>query len=106
MNSGWLEANVSKAPVQGFSSVSVGHDGMHALLLGKDGSVFFAGAARRGEDGGGSGSGNSSSSKSNRAENKVNAKPTRAKKMMRMDGIEVSFTKNSMLQWTPLIVAA
>lgn len=31
--------------------MAVGHDGIHAVLLGEDGSAFFAGTARRGEDG-------------------------------------------------------
>jgi RCR-type E3 ubiquitin transferase len=30
---------------------SLGHDGLHTLLLSDDGSVFFAGTVRRGEDG-------------------------------------------------------
>lgn len=31
--------------------VSTGHDGNHALLLGEDGTIFFVGTAKRGEDG-------------------------------------------------------
>lgn len=31
--------------------MSMGHDGIHALLVGDDGSVFFTGTARRNEDG-------------------------------------------------------
>lgn len=31
--------------------IALGHDGLHALLLQEDGSVYFAGTARRGEDG-------------------------------------------------------
>ncbi|XP_058468268.1 E3 ubiquitin-protein ligase highwire isoform X2 [Malaya genurostris] len=34
-----------------FTQVTVGHDGIHALLLNEDGTVYFAGTARRGEDG-------------------------------------------------------
>lgn len=30
---------------------TIGHDGMHAILINEDGSVYFAGTARRGEDG-------------------------------------------------------
>ena len=30
---------------------SVGHEGTHCLLVTEDGSVFFVGAAKRGEDG-------------------------------------------------------
>lgn len=31
--------------------MAVGHDGIHAVLLGDDGAAFFVGTARRGEDG-------------------------------------------------------
>lgn len=31
--------------------VAVGHDGSHAVFLAPDGAVWFAGTARRGEDG-------------------------------------------------------
>ncbi|TMW42166.1 hypothetical protein DOY81_012755 [Sarcophaga bullata] len=31
--------------------IAVGHDGIHALLVNDDGTVYFAGTARRGEDG-------------------------------------------------------
>lgn len=30
---------------------TIGHDGLHAILINDDGSVYFAGTARRGEDG-------------------------------------------------------
>lgn len=30
---------------------TIGHDGLHAILINEDGSVYFAGTARRGEDG-------------------------------------------------------
>jgi hypothetical protein len=30
---------------------SVGHEGLHCLMVADDGSVFFAGVAKRGEDG-------------------------------------------------------
>lgn len=33
------------------SQVAIGHDGIHALLVCDDGSAFFTGTARRGEDG-------------------------------------------------------
>ena len=33
------------------SDFSVGHDGQHALLLAEDGSVYFVGTAKKGEDG-------------------------------------------------------
>lgn len=31
--------------------VAIGHDGIHAILVNDDGTVYFAGTARRGEDG-------------------------------------------------------
>lgn len=31
--------------------VAIGHDGVHAILVNDDGTVYFAGTARRGEDG-------------------------------------------------------
>lgn len=31
--------------------ISIGHDGIHAILVNDDGTVYFAGTARRGEDG-------------------------------------------------------
>lgn len=31
--------------------VAVGHEGLHAVIVTEDGSVFFCGTARRGEDG-------------------------------------------------------
>ena len=45
----WTELPVTKSPR--FLSIHVGHEGGHALLLADDGSVFFVGTARRGEDG-------------------------------------------------------
>lgn len=43
------ELTISK--VSKIVQASLGHDGLHTLLLSDDGSVFFAGAVRRGEDG-------------------------------------------------------
>lgn len=43
------ELTISK--VSKIVQTSLGHDGLHTLLLSDDGSVFFAGAVRRGEDG-------------------------------------------------------
>lgn len=45
----WQELIVAKAPK--IVQVAAGHDGLHAILVGEDGSVFFTGTARRGEDG-------------------------------------------------------
>ncbi|CRK91253.1 CLUMA_CG004933, isoform A [Clunio marinus] len=43
------ELTISK--VSRIVQASLGHDGLHTLLLSDDGSVFFAGSIRRGEDG-------------------------------------------------------
>jgi RCR-type E3 ubiquitin transferase len=43
------ELTISK--VSKIVQTSLFHDGLHALLMSNDGSVFFAGTARRGEDG-------------------------------------------------------
>lgn len=43
------ELTISK--VSKIVQASLGHDGLHTLLLSDDGSVFFAGTVRRGEDG-------------------------------------------------------
>lgn len=43
------ELTISK--VSKVVQASLGHDGLHTLLLSDDGSVFFAGTVRRGEDG-------------------------------------------------------
>lgn len=50
----WKELAIVKSPK--IVQCSVGHDGQHCLLVADDGSVFFVGAARRGEDGDSSGS--------------------------------------------------
>lgn len=33
------------------AQIALGHEGLHALFLNEDGNVFFAGCAKRGEDG-------------------------------------------------------
>lgn len=43
------ELIVAKAPK--ISHVAAGHDGLHAILVADDGSVYFTGTAKRGEDG-------------------------------------------------------
>lgn len=43
------ELTISK--VSKIIQISLGHDGLHTLLLSDDGSVYFAGCSRRGEDG-------------------------------------------------------
>ena len=45
----WAELPITKSPK--ISQVAVGHEGQHALLVAEDGSVFFVGTPRRGEDG-------------------------------------------------------
>jgi len=50
----WKELAIVKSPR--ITQCSVGHDGQHCLLVADDGSVFFVGVARRGEDGESSGS--------------------------------------------------
>ena len=45
----WKELSIVKCPR--IIQCSVGHDGQHCLLVADDGSVFFVGTARRGEDG-------------------------------------------------------
>lgn len=56
--------------------LSVGHDAGHALLLADDGTVYFAGTAKRGEDG--------DQSKARRQ-----PKPVKPKKFSRMEGLNV-----------------
>ncbi|KAK2182953.1 hypothetical protein NP493_330g03060 [Ridgeia piscesae] len=48
----WAELPITKSPK--VVQVAVGHDGQHVLLVSEDGSVFFAGTPRRGEDADGS----------------------------------------------------
>lgn len=48
----WAELPITKSPK--ITSFAVGHDGQHALLVAEDGSVFFVGTPKRGEDGDGS----------------------------------------------------
>lgn len=45
----WAELPITKSPK--IAQVAVGHEGQHALLVAEDGSVFFVGTPRRGEDG-------------------------------------------------------
>ncbi|XP_031781072.1 E3 ubiquitin-protein ligase MYCBP2 isoform X6 [Nasonia vitripennis] len=67
----WLEVSVGKTcKVLNFA---VGHEGQHVILILEDGSVLFAGTARRGEDG---------------DSNKVRQqpKPSKPKKMQKVEG--------------------
>jgi len=45
----WSELPVNKSPK--IVHFAIGHEGLHAVLVAEDGTVFFAGTARRGEDG-------------------------------------------------------
>lgn len=67
----WSELAVTKSPK--VTHCAVGHDGLHAILLTEDGSVFFTGTARRGEDG-----------DQNKARRQP--KPVKPKKMIKVDG--------------------
>lgn len=52
---------------------TIGHDGMHAILINEDGSVYFAGTARRGEDG-------------DTSKNRRQPKAVKPKKIAKIDG--------------------
>ncbi|XP_055618511.1 E3 ubiquitin-protein ligase highwire isoform X2 [Toxorhynchites rutilus septentrionalis] len=69
------EIVISKA--SNFVQVAVGHDGIHALLLNEDGTVFFAGTTRRGEDG-------------EQSKNRRQLKAVKPKKVSKMDGYFVT----------------
>ncbi|XP_076385847.1 MYC binding protein highwire isoform X12 [Megachile rotundata] len=45
----WVELTLGKGPR--LVNFAAGHDGQHAVMIMEDGSVLFAGTARRGEDG-------------------------------------------------------
>lgn len=45
----WAELPITKSPK--ITQVVTGHEGLHALMVAEDGSVFFVGTSRRGEDG-------------------------------------------------------
>ncbi|XP_038063242.1 E3 ubiquitin-protein ligase MYCBP2-like [Patiria miniata] len=67
----WSELPITKSPK--IVQCSVGHDGYHAALLGEDGNVYFAGTARKGEDG-------------DQVKGRRQLKPSKPKKMLKMDG--------------------
>lgn len=52
---------------------AIGHDGLHALILNDDGTVYFTGTARRGEDG-------------DNSKNRRQPKPVKPKKLSKIDG--------------------
>ncbi|KAJ9574765.1 hypothetical protein L9F63_008079, partial [Diploptera punctata] len=70
----WAELPVTKSPK--VVHFAVGHEGLHAILIAEDGTVFFAGTARRGEDG-----------DQNKARRQP--KPVKPKKMIKVDGLNI-----------------
>ncbi|XP_074650729.1 E3 ubiquitin-protein ligase MYCBP2-like [Tubulanus polymorphus] len=68
----WNELPVTKSPR--FVQYSVGHEGMHALLVTEDGTVYFTGTPKRGEDG-----------ESGLVEGRRAPKPIKPKKMVKME---------------------
>nr|CAD7200761.1 unnamed protein product [Timema douglasi] len=72
----WAELPITKSPK--ISHVAVGHEGLHAVLVAEDGSVFFVGTARRGEDG-----------DQNKARRQP--KPLKPKKILKVDGQHIVF---------------
>ncbi|XP_017786826.1 PREDICTED: E3 ubiquitin-protein ligase MYCBP2-like isoform X2 [Nicrophorus vespilloides] len=71
----WSELALSKSPK--VTHIAVGHDGLHAILIIEDGSVFFAGTARRGEDG-------------DQSKVRRQPKPVKPKKMIKVDGQSIT----------------
>ena len=71
--------SITKAPK--IVQFAVGHEGLHSLLLGEDGVVYFVGTARRGEDG--------DQTKARRP-----PKPVKPKVFSRLEGQNVSYVRN------------
>ncbi|XP_053398701.1 E3 ubiquitin-protein ligase MYCBP2-like isoform X4 [Mercenaria mercenaria] len=74
----WAELPITKSPK--IAQIATGHDGQHALLVTEDGSVFFVGTPRRGEDG------DTSTSKGRRQ-----PKAVKPKKMIRLEAKNVIY---------------
>nr|CAH7734761.1 unnamed protein product [Callosobruchus chinensis] len=72
----WSELVLTKAPK--VNQIAMGHDGLHAVLLAEDGSVFFTGTARRGEDG-------------DQSKVRRQPKPVKPKKMIKVDGQTIAY---------------
>ena len=70
--------SITKAPK--IVQFAVGHEGLHSLLLGEDGVVYFVGTARRGEDG--------DQTKARRP-----PKPVKPKVFSRLEGQNVSYVR-------------
>lgn len=77
------ELTISK--VSKIVQTSLGHDGLHTLLLSDDGSVFFAGAVRRGEDG--------------EISKRRLLKPTKPKRISRLDNHFIVHVSCKFLDW-------
>ena len=72
----WNELSVARSPAPKVTNLAIGHDGQHALIVCDDGLVYFAGTARRGEDG-------------EQSKNRRQPKPVKPKKMTRVEGIHI-----------------
>ena len=73
-NSGrWTTLPISKSPK--ITSLSVGHEATHVLLVSEDGSVYFCGVSKRGEDG-----------DQGRGSSRRQPKAMKPRKMLRMEG--------------------
>jgi E3 ubiquitin-protein ligase MYCBP2 len=72
----WSELPITKSPK--IEHISVGHEGAHALLVAEDGSAFFVGLAKRGEDG-------------EQTKGRRQPKAGKPKKMIKMEGKLVEF---------------
>nr|AOV18880.1 myc binding protein 2 [Lymnaea stagnalis] len=68
----WSELTITKSPK--IIHIALGHDGLHALMVAEDGTVYFVGTARRGEDGDASG-----------GKVRRQPKPTKPRKMSRLE---------------------
>lgn len=72
--------------------IAIGHEGNHALLLADDGTLFFVGSAKRGEDG-------DTSSRSNRFN-----KPIRLRKFTKIDSLFLNISHISCNHATSAII--
>ncbi|GAB6023050.1 hypothetical protein CHUAL_007142 [Chamberlinius hualienensis] len=73
----WTELAIMKSPK--INQFSVGHEGLHALLVTEDGGVFFVGLARRGEDG-------------DQTKGRRQPKPVKPKKMIKVESLNVVYS--------------
>ncbi|KAK6172343.1 hypothetical protein SNE40_016020 [Patella caerulea] len=75
----WTELPITKSPK--ITQISMGHEGQHALMVAEDGSLFFVGTAKRGEDG------ESSLSKGRKA-----PKAVKPKKMIKLESKTIVYS--------------